>query len=503
MDSLSDMQSSASSRGSSTAAVLDRFPAIADRRRVVAAEGLPRIIPVAVTIGSALIFYVLATHGTLNPLYEQPQGGFAGRFFFAQAQAMVHGHLYVDPSQLPGECFVSRGRCYGYEGLTPSLLRLPFLPLLNATNRAFTPVFMTAGLTLAVGSALAIVDRMLSHVRETALTNYLWFVLALSLGPGSVLVLVTRPALYEEPIVWSVAFALLAVYGYLRWWSKPGAGWAVLVVLSLVLSTNARPTTLPLGVVLGAGMVIRAVTGDREAGRLRSAVLLGAAVAILPVATCLGAWWLKFHTLLPNYLINQQIATQPWWLTIRRIDHDQLQGLRYVPTTLLAYLRPDGITLASSFPFVGFAGKVTYIGIPKGSMYLEPFSTLSNDMPLFFAVVIAALAVGTVRARRAGTHVREVFDRMIRSPMTYCVLGTAAACAVMLSNAFITSRYLADCFPLVVVGVAVAVRVLGPATARLSGLAAVGVAAGVTIFVAWSLLVNIGLDYQYWWHTAI
>lgn len=232
-------------------------------------------------------------------------------------------------------------------------------------------------------------------------------------------------------------------------------------------------------------------------------MLLGSIVAVLPVVTCIGTWWLKFHTLTPNYLLNQQMATQPWWLAIRKTDHNQLQGIRYIPTTFLAYLRPDGVVLTSAFPFVNFAGKVAYIGIPPGSMYLEPFSTLPDVMPLLFAAVIVALVVGAVRARRTGIHMRAVFDRVIRSPMTYCIIGTTAGCFVMFSNAFITDRYLADCYPLLVVALAVAARFLGPPISRLSGLAAVGVAAGVTVFLAWSLLVNMGLDYQYWWHTAV
>jgi hypothetical protein len=483
--------------------VVERFAPIVEPRERIVAEGLPRIIPVAVTVASALIFYVLATHGTLNPLYEQPQGGFAGRFFFAQAQAMVHGHLYVDPSQLPGECFTYGGRCYGYEGLTPSLLRIPLLPLLNATNRAFTPVYMTLGLTLAVGSALAIVGRVLSQVRETVLTDYLYFALALSLGPASVLVLISRPALYEEPIVWSVAFALLGIYCFLRWWSAPGWKWATLLTVSLVLAANARPTTLPLGVVLGAGIAIRAFWNRRAGERLRPDLLLAAAVAILPVATCVGTWWLKFHHLVPSYLHNEQIATQPWWLAIRRVDHNQIQGLRYIPTTLLAYVRPDGVALTSSFPFVNFAGKVAYLGIPSGSMYLEPFTTLPDDMPLLLAIVIGGLATWVVSARRAGIGMRVLAGRLILSPMTYCLIGTAASVGVMLSNAFITSRYLADWFPLVVVAFAAALPSLARFAPRLSGARAVGVAAAVTLLLAWSFLVNMGLDYQYWWHTAV
>ena len=166
--------------------------------------GLPRGFTIAFTIASAIVFYALATHGTFSPLYEQPQAGFSGRFFFAQAQSIVHGHLYVSPTQLPAECFLYHGRCFGYFGLTPSLLRIPFLPLLDDANRGFTPVYMTLALTLAVGSALGILSQALANVPRTRLMTFLGIALVISLGPASVLDLITRPGVFEEAIAWSV-----------------------------------------------------------------------------------------------------------------------------------------------------------------------------------------------------------------------------------------------------------------------------------------------------------
>jgi hypothetical protein len=468
---------------------------------------LPRPLIVAVTLTSALVFYALATHGSFNPLYEQPQAGFAGRFFFAQAHSLVHGHLDIAPTELPYECFVYGGRCYGYQGLTPSLLRVPFLPLLDDVNRSFTPLYLSVALTLAVGAALGIASRTLMHVPRTPLTTFLAIALAVSLGPASVLVMVTRPAVYEEAIAWSVAFALLGIYCFLRWWSTPRRSWALLLVLSLVLSTNARPTTLPLGVALGAGIVVRAWLGRREPGRARQAVLFGTVVAILPIVTCLGVWWLKFNDPFPSLLLNAQIggaSPAPWWLAIRRVDHDSLAGVRFVPTALVAYLRPDGIALTSAFPFIDFrsgpAALPHFLGIPRGSLYVEPFSTVTDTMPLAVATVIAGLLYARHQARRRAAG---LLRSLAGAPMTYCILGTAASCGVMMSNAFITNRYLADWFPLIAVALPVAAGLLARPAAQLSRRGAVALAGGVTLLVASSLLVNLALDYRYWWHTAI
>lgn len=73
----------------------------------------------------------------------------------------------------------------------------------------------------------------------------------------------------------------------------------------------------------------------------------------------------------------------------------------------------------------------------------------------------------------------------------------------MLSSGFITNRYLGDMYPLVVIVLLISARVLAPPAARLSGRRAAAVAVAVTLLVAWSLLVNLGLEYRWWWHTVV
>ncbi len=85
--------------------------------------------------------------------------------------------------------------------------------------------------------------------------------------------------------------------------------------------------------------------------------------------------------------------------------------MRFAPTALLAYLRPDGVALTPGFPFVNFRLGLTvpvrYLGIPAGSIYVEPFSTLSDNMPLGFAVVIGALIYGPERPVPRGRYDRR------------------------------------------------------------------------------------------------
>jgi hypothetical protein len=333
--------------------------------------------------------------------------------------------------------------------------------------------------------------------------------IALTLGPASVLEMITRPAMYEEAIVWSVAFALLAVYLFLRWWAQPRALWAILLVLSLVLSTGARPTTLPLGVLMGVGIFIRIWSERWNPAQERNTLLFAWMVAVLPIASCLGVYWLKFHAAIPSILLNQQMGgpgAAPWWLAIRRVDHNSLQGLRYIPTGVYNYLRPDGIIFVSRFPFVDFRFPVTampqLIGIPKGGLYLEPFSTLTDDMPLAVLLVLAGIAYSGRQARRRGALLRSEMAAVLHLPLTYCVLGTLASASVALTGAFLTNRYLGDMYPAVVVCLVVAARALAEPAAALSDRRGALVAGCAGVLVIWALVANLGLEYQLWWHTV-
>jgi hypothetical protein len=476
-----------------------------------AASGLSRPLIVGVTLASALASYVLLTHATFNPLYVQTQPPFGDDYFYAQARSIVHGHLNVAPVSIPLECWIYHGKCFGYFGITPSLLRIPLLPLLNATGHGLTAVYMTVALTLAVGSALAICSLILQGIKRSRLVDVLIGALAISAGPASVLAAIARPAVYEEAIAWSVAFALLGVYCFLRWWTSLGRGWAALLLLSLVLSANARPTTVALAVALGAGVVVRTVFHGPAGERSARMILFGVALAVLPFATCSGVYWLKFHTLIPSLLLNQQVggpAAGAAWLSIRHADHNQLSGLRFLPSALVAYLRPDGVHLASAFPFVDFRfgprrGGIPFIGIAPGSFVAEPFSTVPDDMPVAVVAAIAGLAVLARRALRRWVGLRPAVAQLSRRPETYALLGTAGSTVVMMSQVSISNRYVADYFPLLVLAMAVGLRLTAPVAARLSGGKAIAVGTVVTALVVWALVFNFGLEYQSWWHTTL
>lgn len=487
--------------------------------------GLPRWIAGVTLAFSAVLFFAFATHGTFNPLYQVLGPGYADDFFSAQAHSLVHGHLAVNPAQLPGECWIHDHRCYGYFGLTASVLRLPFLAFIPAAHESLTVIFLTVALLLSVGSALAIIYRVLAQVRRTRLTTFFGLALAIGLGPGSLLIMIDRPAMYEETIAWATGFALLGIYCFMRWWDDRRRVWGAALVASMVLGANARPTVVAVAVVLGAGIVIDALVrwrhgtaagADRrgaaeDRGLPRRQILLGLAVAVLPVVTCFGVYWLKFHTFLPSQLFDQQVSgpeASPYWLALRRVDHNSLSAARFIPTDLLAYIRPDGLAVQSSFPFVDFRfGPATglglsYLGLPVGGILVEPWSTLPDDMPWAVVIVVAALAYCARRYAARGLKLAPVLRSLLRSPMTYCIVAGLGAWAVTLTQCYITNRYLTDAMPLIVVAVAASARVLAPSITSLTGRRAAAFIGAVTVLVVVSLLINVGLEYRDWWNVV-
>ena len=135
-----------------------------------------------------------------------------------------------------------------------------------------------------------------------------------------------------------------------------------------------------------------------------------------------------------------------------------LLGLKFVPTALLQYLRPDAIRGTGLFPFLKFPPAATVIG---HVLYedRDPASSITSTMPAF--VVAGAVAVGSVfrRPRRASKeHLAPEGVTLLRVPMVGAMVGTFGS----LEIAYIADRYLADWMPLLVLtgltGVAVLVE---------------------------------------------
>jgi hypothetical protein len=210
-----------------------------------------------------------------------------------------------------------------------------------------------------------------------------------------------------------------------------------------------------------------------------------AAVIVLPMMLYVGINEARFHRPLgPPYA--QQVWTQMSEERRAALDANggSLFNIDYIPSTLIAYLRPDGMAVERLFPFVEFpASRATVVG---GAVFdtRDRTAAIPPTMPaLTVLALVGAWAVTSKRRRGALAVLRPV------------LAGGAVSVLGVLTIGFIAHRYLGDFLPLFLplafVGLVFAVQQLcAAARSRPSRWAALSVS---TVLIAWSVWANAGL----------
>jgi hypothetical protein len=465
-------------------------------------------------LGMIPVVFYFTSRGTWNPREQNVDAAWSAGFYAAQAQSMLHGRMDVKPDAIIGECFDRDSRCYGYFGITPSLIRIPVIGILRYVRSALTPVFLLVAVIFAYWATLQMLQRSIRESpdarRSQCLAVVYFIAAAAALGPGGSLLFVTRPAVYEESIAWGVAFVLLALNHVWAWRSGERRSLAP-AVLFAVAAANARPTAVVVSAVLGAVVFVlwryRQVRPDQQpsAGVLhvseastRRVFAAALCLGLLPGLTAAGVFWLKLRSPVPTLLLNRQISQAPHWKAIRERNGGRTAGLVFAPTELVAYFRPDTIVRRSEWPYFDFRfpqEKILWVPpLPEGGAYVEPFSSVTATMPLPWIVNLLVVAWLTVDAwrlvtgRSASSHTREEWM------FSAGILASAAVMPLLIVTTHgITNRYLADFFPTSAVGVALGPRVILPMLARRPILVT---ATGLVtlLLVCWSVVVTLSLN---------
>lgn len=455
----------------------------------------------------APVVFCFTTQATWNPLHENDGGGYDARFFWAQARAVFHGHLDVSRTALPTECWEYESKCFGYFGLTPSVLRMPLLPILRRLSVGMTPLYDALAVLLAYWAALLLLKRSLQECAAPFVTRG-WIVAyaiagAIVLGPGSTLIFLSRPAVYEEAAAWSVAFLLLAIERVWAWRSSRRIRSLVAAVIFGVLAANARPTGVTACFVLGLVVLALWRFGAPPLPHERRGRVIAAAVclSLLPALTAGGVFWLKFRTPFPSLTLNEQVPETPFWADILRVNGNRTRSFIFTPTELVAYFRPDAITWSGEWPYVDFLPTKSTIWmppLPEGGAYLEAETSLTASMPLAWMLNVLVMAWLGRSAWRKITPARAFVSRVPTPSRELWVLAVgsfaAAAFATLLTitTVGIVNRYLNDFFAMSVLGVALGHRVVLPLVARRPRLSMI---AGIVtaLFVTWSMIVVLAL----------
>jgi hypothetical protein len=477
---------------------------------------LLRVLARVAILGMIPLVFYFTSLGTWSPRHGNTDASWSADFFKAQAQAMLRGRMDVQPADIIGECFERDSRCYGYFGVTPSLVRLPVIGILRYARSGLTPVFLTVAVLLAYWATLQMLQRSLRESADAARTPALavgyFIAAAAALGPGGSLLFVTRPAVYEEAIAWGVAFVLLA-FNHVWAWRSGERRSLVPAVLLAVAAANARPTAAVASAVLG--LAVFALWRYHSAGSVRlpngelpkpfqasTRRVLTAAIclSLLPALTAAGVFWLKLRSPMPSPFMNQQISTGPHWKAIHQRNGGRTSGLMFAPTELVAYFRPDTVVRRPAWPYLDFRfpeEKILWVPpLPEGGAYVERFTSVTTTMPLPWIINVVVAVWLMVEARRLAVGKSAASLERDEWIFSAGMLASAAAMPLLIVTTHgITNRYLGDFFPISAVGVALGPRVVLPLLARRPAIrAATGLVA--VLLVCWSVFVTLSLNWR-------
>ncbi|MGP0032447.1 MAG: hypothetical protein ACLPVF_18345 [Acidimicrobiales bacterium] len=502
-----------------------------DPEVLVAGNGSPRTTPdvsrrrfawgcVVGTVVSGAAFAWMVTGGTFQFL----QSSAFSNFYDAQARSLLRGTWSMPANVLSIEGIRTDGRTDMYYGPVPALLRIPVLIFTHRFDGRLTaPSLLLAFLVALIFTSL-LSWRIRTMVRGPAEVGWREAVLAGALivlvGLGSVFFfLAANTLVYEEAEMWGAALALGAFYALVGFLDDPRVGRlvaaGVLTTLSLLTrgSVGAGPVVaigLALGVYLVAWLAghaprwrplarqISRTCGVRVAdsyGRFSAGLL---AAMSIPVGLYVAINEVKFDTPFSIPLNHQVLSFEnAHRKAVLAANGGSLFGLRFLPTNLLAFARPDALTATRTFPWIFFPGKALVLG---HLLYdtRDWSSSVPASMPALFLLAVVGVVV-VYRPRRSSDRAAPGSPPATPDPapgvaaLRLPLVGAAAGTIGILTIAFIAERYLADTMPLVILAALVGWHVVArrwavfPRRARTAGLVLLAVLAVFELWTTFSL----------------
>ena len=420
------------------------------------------------------LFWLILTSWQPWQLFER--AGFSSDFYDEQARSFLRGRLAVRP-EVPGpEGFVIDGDTYLYYGPFLSVVRLPLA--------LFGDVFVGRMVRFSMLVALVVLGRwsarlarsadLLVHGDDPTRRRSPWpvalFVGAVLFSPA--LFAAGWTSVYHETELWAFALAVVAVTLILEW-AAGGfrSGRTVWWAAAAVLAATLTRAPIGLGLAFGLGVVGLALawrSRDRrgEAGR----VAIGG--GLVPLAAHAAVNVAKFGTLFSVPGDRQRLSLDD---PVRAAFFERTGGsffdLRFLPTTVVQYLRPDTIRFERLVPGIRYGP----LARDRGSLAVETI-TPASSLPVAATLLVVLAVVGTVWLLRR----RQVV-------WLWMVVATALGAVPTFAIGFVANRYLIDMLPPLAVAGAAGVAVASTWDRRRL-LVGIGVA-----LVVWGAWVNAAL----------
>ena len=251
----------------------------------------------------------------------------------------------------------------------------------------------------------------------------------------------------------------------------------------LILCANLDRATTGWAMVVGAALIaLWFVLGFGGPTNRRWCVpLLG--VALIPlVISCVvnhakfGVWFGVSNT--------EQVWTHvnAYRRKFLAANHGAEEGIIFIPTNLLTYFRPNGLSFSSVFPYVGLP---TSPPTPVGGVLFDRLyrtSSITASMPLLFLRSLWGL-VTAFRPRAVG---KIALTRIL-------LLAAGSAGAALMLWGYIAPRYLGDFVPFLVLASAVALADIFRRSEGQRRSRRVGAVAVISILALFGITANFGM----------
>ena len=388
-----------------------------------------------ITLAATLVFLLVVCRGRPWDLFAR--GGFSTDFYDAQAHAFLRGRLDV-PADIPGpEGFLIDGKTYLYYGPALAVLRLPFVVFGHWADGRLSLVSMVIAFFVACTATFHLSRRISGLLGGGSPRRHAVLVAAVACSPA--LSLAGWNSVYDETEMWAFALFLLTAIAALRMWETPTRR-SVTVAVALACCTVLTRSSVGLG-ALGAVALLGALLWRRHRRAAVAAGLGAVGGVLLNVALNVAKFGTLFDLPAGRQLLSLQNPERAAWFAG---NNGSFFSPRFLPTTVLQYLRPDALRFERLAPFVRFGPAATEVG----SYPLEgntPASSLPASATLLF---LLALVGAWVLVRRRSW------------PLLALWMGALAAAVPSFLIGFVANRYLTDMLPALVVPAAAAVAVV-------------------------------------------
>lgn len=260
-------------------------------------------IVIGLSLFTTLIYTFLITYGEWNfSIYKD------GRSFYHSilASQILTGNFNVPLEALsaanfdsqPGECFIYEDKCFGYFGMTPTLLRIlnPVTYLVQSPINS--ALYMSVEIFLVIFFSMLIfinLSRLLkvSHIQIKQLI-IIWLLCTFS----PLIFLFTRGYVYEESILVSILFFLIGCLYLIKFQLTGNHIFLIISILSIPLTINARINEgIGLAVCLYLFIIVRYRNNYKKVFSYFWMVSLG-------VSSYFVINYLKFGAIMPNFEKN-------------------------------------------------------------------------------------------------------------------------------------------------------------------------------------------------------